>query len=399
MAYSHFDFTHRRRSSFFVLMIVGTEWLVEATNCDAEKLRDMTALQLVFARIIAELKLKVVGEPLWHQFAAPGAGITGLVMLTESHLACHTYPEHQAATFNLYCCRTRPEWNWKRNLQNLLGAKNVNVQKIERGHSNAGILPVVLSASCVQPLAIAETKVFTQNQAISPPGFKNVKMRERRLPHLECEGGTYFITFRLADSLPQNVLRQIKLERDQAVKVSANSHKKLSKNSEKRLSLALSRNIERALDLGIGACHLSNPQIAQIVADALKFHDGKKYRLFAWCVMPNHVHVIIKPNINHELGEILHSWKSFTANEAHKILPQDGHFWERESYDHLIGNDKEFYRIVEYVKQNPVKADLTDWKWVEVLTTERALPDDNVTAGCRHDNRQDDGVTAEGARR
>ncbi len=128
-------------------MIVGTEWLVEATNCDLEKLRELNLLQSVFARIISDLELKVVGDQLWHQFSAPGAGITGLVMLTESHLACHTYPEHKTATFNLYCCRERPEWNWSANLQSLLGAEIVNVQKIERGQSNAGILPVVLNAS------------------------------------------------------------------------------------------------------------------------------------------------------------------------------------------------------------------------------------------------------------
>lgn len=114
-------------------MIVGTEWLIDATNCDAEKLRDVAVLQNVFARIIADLELKVVGETLWHKFPAPGAGVTGLVMLTESHLACHTYPEHQTATFNLYCCRTRSEWNWTENLQNILKAKTVNVQKVHRG--------------------------------------------------------------------------------------------------------------------------------------------------------------------------------------------------------------------------------------------------------------------------
>lgn len=123
-------------------MIVGIEWLIEATNCDPEKLREMPVLQTVFAHIIKDLNLKIVGEQLWHQFAAPGAGVTGLAMLTESHLACHTYPEHKTATFNLYCCRERPEWDWTLNLQNLLGAKSVNVQKIERGQNSPGIVSV-----------------------------------------------------------------------------------------------------------------------------------------------------------------------------------------------------------------------------------------------------------------
>ena len=114
-------------------MIVGTEWLIEAFDCDAETLRDMEKIRAVFARIIQDLGLKTVGEGAWHKFPGEG-GITGLVMLTESHLACHTYPEFQTATFNLYCCKTRPTWDWELNLNELLGAEIVNVQKIERGN-------------------------------------------------------------------------------------------------------------------------------------------------------------------------------------------------------------------------------------------------------------------------
>ena len=113
-------------------MIVGTEWLIEAEGCTAAKLRDLETLQNVFARIISDLGLKTVGEINWHKFEGEG-GITGLAMLTESHLACHTYPEHETATFNLYCCRSRPEWNWEENLSKILEAKNVSVTKIERG--------------------------------------------------------------------------------------------------------------------------------------------------------------------------------------------------------------------------------------------------------------------------
>ncbi len=119
-------------------MIVGTEWLIEAEGCDAEKLRDVEKLRAVFARIIADLGLKTISEGIWHQFAGE-KGITGLVALTESHLACHTYPEHKTATFNLYCCKNRPEWNWEENLSEMLGAKNVSVQKIMRGKSQSKI--------------------------------------------------------------------------------------------------------------------------------------------------------------------------------------------------------------------------------------------------------------------
>jgi S-adenosylmethionine decarboxylase len=114
-------------------MIVGTEWLVEAEECNENLLRDETILRAVFSRIISDLGLKTIKEPLWHKFGGEG-GVTGLVMLTESHLACHTYPEYKTATFNLYCCRTRPEWNWNLNLKEILGAMRVNITKIERGN-------------------------------------------------------------------------------------------------------------------------------------------------------------------------------------------------------------------------------------------------------------------------
>ncbi len=127
-------------------MIVGTEWLIEAAGCHAEALRDEERLRSVFSSLINELGLKAVGE-IWHKFDGEG-GVTGLVALTESHLACHTYPEHNTATFNLYCCRTRPEWDWETNLKAALGAEIVKVTRIERG--NAGSPPAVLSASRTQ---------------------------------------------------------------------------------------------------------------------------------------------------------------------------------------------------------------------------------------------------------
>ncbi len=119
-------------------MIVGTEWLVEALDANEKALRDVEILRGVFDRIVSELNLKTVGEAHWHKFAGEG-GVTGLVMLTESHLACHTYPEYKTATFNLYCCRTRPAWNWAENLMELLDAKTVNVQAIERGNPKSQI--------------------------------------------------------------------------------------------------------------------------------------------------------------------------------------------------------------------------------------------------------------------
>ena len=113
-------------------MTVGFEWLVDALECDENTLRDVETLRGVFARIMADLQLKTIGEGIWHKFEGEG-GVTGLVMLTESHLACHPYPEHKTATFNLYCCRERPEWNWEENLKEILGAKRVTIEQMERG--------------------------------------------------------------------------------------------------------------------------------------------------------------------------------------------------------------------------------------------------------------------------
>jgi S-adenosylmethionine decarboxylase len=130
------------RVSFFsvTMLTVGTEWLIEASGCDPALLRDVGRLREVFARAIRELDLRVVGEQLWHKF--PGAGgATGLAMLTESHLACHTYPEFGVATFNLYCCRERAAWPWDERLREMLGAADVHVRGVVRsaaeGHADA----------------------------------------------------------------------------------------------------------------------------------------------------------------------------------------------------------------------------------------------------------------------
>jgi S-adenosylmethionine decarboxylase len=113
------------------MLTVGTEWLVEAAGCDAAALGDVARLRAVFERAVAELGLRVVGAPAWHKF--PGAGgVTGLALLTESHLACHTYPEHRVATFNLYCCRERPVWPWEERLREMLGATSVSVRSVRR---------------------------------------------------------------------------------------------------------------------------------------------------------------------------------------------------------------------------------------------------------------------------
>ena len=113
-------------------MNIGCEWLVEAAGCDPEALKSVDTLDALFARVIGELGLNALHAPSWHVFPGPG-GVTGFVMLTESHLSCHTYPEHGVAAINLYCCRPRPDWPWQERLAEILGASEVRVRMLDRG--------------------------------------------------------------------------------------------------------------------------------------------------------------------------------------------------------------------------------------------------------------------------
>ena len=124
-------------------MIVGTEWLVDASGCSPDALRSLSRLMSLFARVVADLELRVVGEAVWHVFPGHG-GVTGLLLLRESHLACHTYPELGVATFNLYCCRERPAWNWEERLAETLEAAAVTVRRIERRPAGDAADPRIL---------------------------------------------------------------------------------------------------------------------------------------------------------------------------------------------------------------------------------------------------------------
>jgi S-adenosylmethionine decarboxylase len=110
---------------------LGTEWIIEAKGCAPAALRDLARMRGLCAEIVRELALIVVGEPQWHQFGGPG-GVTGLYLLTESHLACHSYPELGVVTFNLYCCRPRARWAWEARLAEALGATQVAVRELGR---------------------------------------------------------------------------------------------------------------------------------------------------------------------------------------------------------------------------------------------------------------------------
>jgi REP element-mobilizing transposase RayT len=201
----------------------------------------------------------------------------------------------------------------------------------------------------------------------SRPRFGSVQIRDRgHLPHWEKEGAAYFITFRLADSLPKSVFDRIESERQAILRTAQQLRRPLSSDETKKLQRLSAQITEHHLDHGTGSCYLRNPVIAEKVRGALfHFHDNR-YRLFAWCIMPNHVHVVFKAFPGHTLSEIVHSWKSFTAKSANQILGGRGPFWQREYYDHLIRDEVELKRAIRYIAANPEKANLKNWKWVWV---------------------------------
>lgn len=112
----------------------GREWLVEAHGCVPAALASLDVLRALFDRMVRDLGLHPVGEPLWHVFPGPG-GITGLCLLAESHLTVHTFPEHGSLCLNLFCCRPRPAWDYAARLAELVGAEDVSVRVLERPYA------------------------------------------------------------------------------------------------------------------------------------------------------------------------------------------------------------------------------------------------------------------------
>jgi REP element-mobilizing transposase RayT len=200
---------------------------------------------------------------------------------------------------------------------------------------------------------------------MSPSGPPDLTIRQGAyLPHWSRDGAVYAVTFRLADSLPQAVLDTWKFERDDIVKTADQMKRPLSASEEDRLDILFSRRVEDYLDAGAGECWLQRDEIASVVAGALQHFDSLRYRIFAWCVMPNHVHAVFLPLAGHELPRIVHSWKSYTATKANSLLRRKGKFWQPEAYDHLVRDEEDFRGQVEYVLANPLRAGRKDWKWV-----------------------------------
>ncbi len=192
------------------------------------------------------------------------------------------------------------------------------------------------------------------------------------LPHLKREGASYFVTFRLAGTLPAEVLRQFKVEREAIMEHATAAKRPLTWHEQEELFRWYSSRVDKYLDAGHGDCWLTRPDIADVVAAALRHHAGQRFDLLAWVVMPNHVHAVLRPWPNRTLSGILKSWKGFTAREANKILQRTGTtFWQEESFDHLIRDDEDMHRCCHYTTMNPVAARLCaspeEWKWSSVF--------------------------------
>ena len=114
----------------------GVEWVVDAQGCAAESLRNVDLLRTLFHRIVSQINLRTVGETHWHQFPGTG-GITGLCLLSESHLACHTFPEHGSLCLNLFCCLPRAEWPFEEHLAELFSATSVQVRRVVREYASS----------------------------------------------------------------------------------------------------------------------------------------------------------------------------------------------------------------------------------------------------------------------
>jgi REP element-mobilizing transposase RayT len=188
------------------------------------------------------------------------------------------------------------------------------------------------------------------------------------LPHLKREEASYFVTFRLVGTLPQEVLLLLKSEREAIVAQALAAKRPLTWHEQEELFRWYSARVDRYLDAGHGDCWLARPEIASLVANAIKFHAGQRFVLHTWVVMPNHVHAVLQPQPDWTLSKILKSWKGFTSREANRLLKRTGKsFWQVESYDHIVRDEEDLRRCCHYTTMNPVNARLCrqpeEWEW------------------------------------
>jgi REP element-mobilizing transposase RayT len=183
------------------------------------------------------------------------------------------------------------------------------------------------------------------------------------LPHFDGRALPQFITIHLADALPKKVVERWQQEL------------RSLESEEKRI--VLQKRIEKYLDQGFGKAFLKEHGIASMVQNSLLKFDGIRYRLFAWVVMPNHVHALLARFESFKIKKILQCFKSYTAHKANKLLHREGQFWLEDYFDRYIRNPEHFERTVRYIENNPVKARLcakpSDWPFSSAWFKKRGL--------------------------
>jgi Rad3-related DNA helicase/REP element-mobilizing transposase RayT len=208
------------------------------------------------------------------------------------------------------------------------------------------------TSSPAAPARAGETPaiLFTPFDADAP-----IAIYSRHLPHWRQDGATYFVTFRLGDSIPQPKLRQWERELEEWLQKNPEPHSvaQRAEHHEK-----FTERFHQWLDAGMGECWLRRPEISAVVEEALKFFDGERYVLGRYVIMPNHVHVVVRPVQGHLLKDILHSWKSFTAHKLNEMLGQRGQLWQDESFDCIVRSTAQLDKIAFYIQENPQKAGL-----------------------------------------
>jgi REP element-mobilizing transposase RayT len=195
---------------------------------------------------------------------------------------------------------------------------------------------------------------------------------QRHLPHIHPQQAIFFVTFRLVNSLPQWIIEtlQDEFEIDMLMK---NARQEKGDTLKEEPYRKYFKQFDTFLDAQReGNRWLQQPEIASIIAEAIHFRDREKYDLICYCIMPNHVHMMIEISDKHHavdvigmsyLTRVLQSLKSFTARASNKVLHRNGQFWQRESYDHIVRDDQEMERMIRYVIFNPVAAGFVkDWK-------------------------------------
>lgn len=157
----------------------------------------------------------------------------------------------------------------------------------------------------------------------------------------------------MGDSLPQSTLRKWKAEQKEWLRAHP---KPWDMQTELNYVYRYERGINQRLRQGIGSCPLRDPEVAQIVANALHHFDGDRYELIAFVIMPNHVHVLFRPHPSHSLSKIIQTWKGFTARVINRRLNLKGTFWYEEYFDYLIRDAVHFRNCIRYIRRNPQKA-------------------------------------------